>query len=194
MPIRIRFLAIAALTTVSLLLALALVTAQAGAEPSAVPQEPQNTLTRQRDPVVVQGSSLPAFGGAPLDELFAYAYNSGTWQQIPFQFDEVEPIGNTYVVTEDGHLDANDELAFMALDAGEQAPAGAWITDDLSTGYPRYELRVVDPLHPSEQAWVYLYRSPTLTPALAPATCPCPPTQSTRRSTRPPSISAKHWA
>ena len=60
-----------------------------------------------------------------LEELFAYAYGSGTWHQIPFQFDEVEPIGNTYVVTEDGYLDANDELAFMALDAGEQAPACA---------------------------------------------------------------------
>ena len=168
MPVRIRLLAMTALTAVWLLWALALVTARADAEPSAVPQEPQNTLTRQRDPVVVQGSSLPAFGGAPLNELFAYGYNSGTWQQIPFQFDEVEPIGNTYVVTEDGQLDANDELAFMALDAGEQVPAGAWITDNLSTGYPRYELRVVDPLHPNEQAWVYLYRSSTLTQAFGP--------------------------
>ncbi len=162
MPIRTRLLALAASTAASLLLALALVTVHAGAVLSAVPEEPQNTLTRQRDPVVVQGNSLAAFGAAPLDELFAYAYGSGTWQQIPFQFDEVEPIGNTYVVTEDGQLDANDELAFMALDAGEQAPAGAWISDNLSTGYPRYELRVVDPLHPNEQAWVYLYRSPSL--------------------------------
>ena len=71
-------------------------------------------------------------------------------------------------IRDSGQLDANDELAFMALDSGEQAPAGAWITDNLSTGYPRYELRVVDPLHPSEQAWVYLYRSPTLTPAFGP--------------------------
>lgn len=168
MPIRIRLLAITAATTASLLLVLALVTVHAGAEPSAVPQEPQNTLTRQRDPVVVQGSSLAAFVGAPLEELFAYAYGSGTWHQIPFQFDEVEPIGNTYVVTEDGYLDANDELAFMALDAGEQAPAGAWISDNLSTGYPRYELRVVDPLHPNEQAWVYLYRSPSLSAGSTP--------------------------
>lgn len=168
MPVRIRLLAMAALTAVALLWALTLVTTRAGAQPSAVPQDPQNALTRQRDPVVVQGSSLATFAGAPLDELFAYAYNSGTWQQTPFQFDEVEPIGNTYVVTEDGHLDANDELAFMALDAGEQAPAGAWIADNLSTGYLRYELRVVDPLHPNEQAWIYLYRSPTLTPAFGP--------------------------
>ena len=77
MPIRIRLLAITAATTASLLLVLALVTVHAGAEPSAVPQEPQNTLTRQRDPVVVQGSSLAAFVGAPLEELFAYAYEIG---------------------------------------------------------------------------------------------------------------------
>jgi hypothetical protein len=168
MPIRTRLLALAASTAASLLLALALVTVRAGAEPSAVPAEPQNTLTRQRDPIVVLGGSLTAFDGAPLDELFAYAYNSGAWQQIPFQFDEVEPIGNTYVVTEDGQLDTNDELAFMASNAGELAPAGTWIPNNLSTGYPRYELRVVDPLNPGEQAWVYLYRSPTLTPAFGP--------------------------
>ncbi len=125
MPIRIRLLAIAASTTASLLMVLALVTVHAGAEPAAVPQDPQNTLTRQRDPVVVQGSSLPEFAGAPLNELFVYAYNGGIWHQIPFQLDEVEPIGNTYVVTEDGQLDANDELAFMALDAGAGAGATA---------------------------------------------------------------------
>ena len=178
MPIRIRFLAIAALTAVSLLWALALVTARAGAEPSAVPLDPQNTLTRQRDPVVVQGSSLPAFGGAPLDELFAYAYNSGTWQQIPFQFDEVEPIGNTYVVTEDGLLDANDELAFMALDAGQQALGGAWIDDALSTGFPRYELRVSTPCIRASGPGSIFTALPPWRLVLALAICPCLPTRS----------------
>ena len=97
MPIRIRLLAIATSTAASLLLVLALVTVYAGAEPAADPQEPQNTLTRQRDPVVVQGNSLAAFGAAPLRELFAYAYGSGTWHQIPFQFDEVEPLSLIHI-------------------------------------------------------------------------------------------------
>ncbi len=102
---------------------------------------------RQRDPVVVRGSSLAAFSAAPLDELFAYAYGSGTWHQIPFQFDEVEPIGNTYVVTEDDYLDANDELAFMALDAGEQAPAGVGLSLSLAV--------LISGLHPQVSVGVY---------------------------------------
>ena len=168
MSIRFRLITLAASTAGLMFLALALMTGHADADPAAWPQTAENALTRQRDPVVVQGSSLPAFAGAPLADLFAFSYTGSTWQQIPFQFDEVEPIGNTYVVTEDGQLDANDELTLMALDAGQQAPAGAWLNDALSTGFPRYELRVVDPLHPSEQAWVYLYRSPTLAPVPGP--------------------------
>jgi hypothetical protein len=159
-----RLVALALSTAVALLGALTLMIGRVGADPIASPEAPRNSLTRQRDPVVVQGSSLAAFSSAALDDLFVYSYTGSAWRQIPFQFDEVQPISNTYVLAEDGLLDDNDELAFLAQDAGEQAPPGEWITDALSTGFPRYELRVVDPLHPSEQAWVYLYRSPTLAP------------------------------
>lgn len=127
-----------------------------------------NTLSRQRDPVVVVGAALPEFTGAPLDSLFAYAFDGTDWQQIPFQWDEVEAIGSTYVALEDGLLDVDDQLAFMALDAGLQPPPGSWIDDQASTGYARYELAISDPLNPGQFAWVYIYRSPQLEPSYGP--------------------------
>lgn len=161
---RVRWMVLAGSVAACLLATLALAVGSATAWPGNPPETPLNSLTRQRDGLVVQGSSLPALNGAPLSELAAFAYSGTSWRSIPFQFDEVEPIGNTYVTFEDDLLDANDELAVMAQDADGQAPAGAWIADPLSTGYPRYELSVVDPLHPGEQAWIYLYRSPTFVP------------------------------
>ncbi|HSN75539.1 MAG TPA: hypothetical protein VL334_10725 [Anaerolineae bacterium] len=151
--------------TLGLLLPLLLLVALGAATATA---EPVNTLTRQRDVVVINGAALPALAGAPLDEIFVYRFDGAAWQQIPFQFDEVDPVSSSYVLTGDGALDPADELAFVAQDAGQQAPAGQWITDPLSTAYPRYELLVSDPVHPGETAWAYVYRSPTLSPAFGP--------------------------
>jgi hypothetical protein len=151
------------------LLLLALNAATLAAEPaSQAGPGPANTLTRQRDAVVVNGAVLPALAGAPLDELFLYRFDGAAWQQIPFQFDEVDAISNSYVVTGDGSLDPADELAFLAQDAGQQAPTGQWLADPLSTAHPRHELLVSDPLHPGETATVYLYRSPALIPDFGP--------------------------
>ncbi len=159
-------LSLALLTPLLLLLAIsaATATAQPGGLSNATPA---NTLTRQRA-AVVNGAALPALAGAPLDELFVYRFDGAAWQQIPFQFDEVDPVSSSYVITGDGSLDPADELAFLAQDAGQQAPAGQWIDDPASTAYPRYELLVSDPLHPGEQATVYVYRSPALTPSFGP--------------------------
>jgi hypothetical protein len=165
---RVRLVSLAALIAACLLAPLAFVTGYVAAGPPIQPVAPQTLLTRQRDAVIVQGSSLPELNGAPLSELAVFAYAGSAWQSVPFQFDEVDPTGTSYVAVEDGLLDANDELAVLAQDAGVQAPTGAWIPDRLSTGYPRYELRVIDPLHPSEQAWIYLYRSPAPAPGAPP--------------------------
>ena len=48
------------------------------------------TLDRDADAVIVTGARLPGFAGAPLNQLFVYAYRGGQWQQIPWQFDEVK--------------------------------------------------------------------------------------------------------
>jgi hypothetical protein len=121
-------------------------------------------LTRSQEPVIIGGDELPVFDGAALDDLFVYAYAGAAWQQIPFQLDEVDASG-TYTV-ENGVLGADDELVFMAMDLGEQATATDWITDTDSQSYARYEIQVSDPLNPGQQAWAYLYRSTTLSPAL----------------------------
>jgi len=118
--------------------------------------------TRTREPVVVAGDALAAFDGAPLDDLFVYAYRAGTWEQIPFQFDEVDATG-TYTV-ENGLLDANDELVFMALDLGTQAVPWVWIPDTASHANPRYQIAVSDPLDAGQHGWVYVYRSADLAP------------------------------
>jgi hypothetical protein len=121
-----------------------------------------SALDRSEDPIVVIGSMFPAFSGVPLNELVVYAYRSGDWQAVPFQIDEVSITG-TYVISDGGLLDANDELVFMAGDAGDQVSAAIWPADPQARLNSRYAITVSDPLSASQQAWVYLYRSTTLT-------------------------------
>lgn len=132
------------------------------------------TLTRDLEPVVVPGSELSAFAGAPIapenNELYLYAYDQDLreWKQIPFQFDEIGTRGDTvfsYFLPDDGLLDGNDELAFMAKDGGDQAANSDWIADEASRANERIEITITDPLSPAEMARVYLYRSATLTVA-----------------------------
>ncbi len=136
----------------ALIVCLGLVMTVSGDEPQAV-----DAWTRTWEPVVLTGDQLPQFDGIPGDELFAYAYAGSAWQQIPLQFDEV------YTV-EDGLLDANDEVVFMAMDLGSQVGPSTWIADADSENHPRYEIKVSNPLNPAEQGWVYVYRSATLAP------------------------------
>ena len=119
------------------------------------------SLTRGMDPVTLTGNQFPTWMGVALDQLFLYAYHQGNgWEQIPWQFDEKHD--GVYVANEDGKLDADDELAFMARDCGDQAPASQWIGDVGAQNRQRYEIAVTDPLHADERCWVYLYRSATL--------------------------------
>lgn len=143
-----------------LLLGLLLATSVYGAQST-----PAAPLTRVQEPVIVTGNQLPLFDGVALDDLFVYAYAGGTWAQIPFQFDEVDASG-AYTV-ENGLLDAADELTFMAMDLGEEVEPGLWITDADSLNYARYQIQVTNPVSPTEQGWVYVYRSATLLPAFA---------------------------
>ena len=121
-------------------------------------------LTRAQEPVVITGDQLSLFASAALDDLFVYTYAGAAWRQVPFQIDEVDASG-TYTV-ENGLLDANDELVFMAMDLGDQATVSDWITDTGSQSHARYEIQVSDPLNPGQQAWAYLYHSSTLAPTL----------------------------
>jgi hypothetical protein len=113
----------------------------------------------------VTGANLAAHSGAPVNELVLYAYQAGVWTPIPFQIDErTNDITGTYVISDDGLLDANDELVFMAADAGDSVSNNSnWPNDAASQAYPRYAIQVTDPLSLGSEAWAYLYRSATLT-------------------------------
>ena len=129
-------------------------------------------LNRPYQPVVLD-SSFAEFSNnaAPMSQLFLYKYisASNTWEQIPFQFDEVEPDPSptdpnrtTYFGTGDGNLDDADELAFMARDAGDKAATNTWIPDASARTFSRYEIEVTDPITAGSAGYVYLFRSSTL--------------------------------
>jgi len=121
------------------------------------------TLDRDLEPVIVTGTQVGAFSGLPTDGVFVYKYSAGDWIQIPFQVDEVTMTGD-YTTTEDSVLDANDEIAFMAMDLGGQAPAGDPIAASLPISLPWYEIEITDPMDVAKKGWAYLVRSSTLTP------------------------------
>ncbi len=121
------------------------------------------TLDRVVDPVVVTGEQLIDFFGVPLSELALFSYDATTnaWNPIPFQIDE-KNTADEYVfpgMADDvAGLDGNDELIFMAQDAGDQA--FVWLNDVSSQEFVRYEIAVSDSLDPGnvKEGWVYLYR------------------------------------
>jgi len=116
------------------------------------------TLARILDPVVMTGKDLgPLIGQAP-EQMALMALHAGAWEPVPFQIDQKKPDG-TYAYTSgpkagpdpDPTLDANDELVFMAKDAGdriekEALPAGAKIA---------VELELSDPKN-GKKGWAYL--------------------------------------
>jgi hypothetical protein len=119
-------------------------------------------LGRPEDPVIVVGKELPLLTGRPIDELVLSAFDGSNWSPIPFQIDErTNDITGTYVVLEDGLLDANDELVFMAKDSGQLA-GRAWPADVAAQQSVRYRIAVGDPLDPGAAGWAYLFRSTTL--------------------------------
>ena len=107
------------------------------------------TLDRDADPVIVTGAHMPGFAGAPLNQLFVYAYRGSQWQQIPWQFDEVK--NGKYIAVDNGKLNTADELVVMGGDCGDRAASDNWIGDASARSYPRYEITVIDPLNTAKR-------------------------------------------
>jgi len=117
------------------------------------------SLTRQHAPVVITGGLLSDLAGSSLDEIFVYAYQGTIPVQIPFQIDE-RGAGGVYVALEDGQLDADDELVFMAADGG------GWVDNpSLYAGgtliTPAYVITLTDPTSDTH-AWAYVFCSAAL--------------------------------
>ena len=158
----------AAIAIAIVLLAGALQPAHAGSSP----------LTRDQDPVVLTGNEIPSLVGTAVDRIVGFRRDGGGWTQIPVQIDERElldlsqvydaaPVGveglvytdaGTYIGADsDPAFDADDEVCFMAFDAGPMAAAPV----DYPTGVVAaggVELQVHDPLD-GGLGYVYLFES-----------------------------------
>jgi hypothetical protein len=146
---------------------------------SAVP------LARPADPIVLTGADLPTLNNGPKGTIVGFRWSGTVWQQLPIQIDEraVVNFGKIYndpsavfygsqpglvnklVYTSsatwtgndtNGKFDSDDELAFMARDAGVVSPGGSQPTGTLAgTGV---QVHVTDPLSPGSEGYVYLFR------------------------------------
>jgi hypothetical protein len=128
------------------------------AETGLAPTPP--SLARQHDPVVITGGLLSDLAGTPLHDVFVYAYRGTALAQIPFQIDERDGNG-TYVPVEDGHLDDNDELVFMAMDGGGRVDSPSLDVGGTSIT-PTYVITLTDPLSDTH-AWAYVFKSGDIT-------------------------------
>jgi len=84
------------------------------------------------DAVIMKGKSLPAsILGAPIDNYGLYAANGSAVEPIPFQVDEYDDKDEILMQkgprprpdSDNGAFDGNDELVFMASDAGGKVSA-----------------------------------------------------------------------
>ncbi len=136
-----------------------------------------NSLNRDSDPVVITGNRLRTLNKAQIDNIVGFRYHDG-WEQIPIQIDERKyedlgviydnpPVGQVIMVYTDPNthvgpdthpgLDADDELVFMAKDAGNLAP----LTGDFPVGVLEencIEVKINDPLD-GTVGYVYLFES-----------------------------------
>ncbi len=126
-------------------------------------------LERPFEPVVITGEQISEYSGVSVDAIFVAAYNSasGAWQIIPFQIDERDTSGSLLVPDVNAGLDADDEIVFMAKDAGDRAPK-SWLDNSESENFQRIEIAVIDAADMDKTAWIYVYHIPENQPDLNP--------------------------
>ncbi|UCD83567.1 MAG: hypothetical protein JSU92_09695, partial [Deltaproteobacteria bacterium] len=143
------------------------------------------TITRNHDPVIMEGKFFPELMGKKIGNLRLFALLDGEFKPIPFQIDEKLPNGS-YVLpnlvpgvnegkdisTNDedrGLFDENDDLIFLVKDIGNRAERSIWreghdkgmeitITDPLTDGQGyAYLLHFDIPPPPSEVDYIKIY-------------------------------------
>jgi hypothetical protein len=123
----------------------------------------RRTLRRTEDFVVLTGYDAKGLQGAEIADLHMYACRGQSCSPIPFQVDKVD-ISGRYVFPRDRYrdpdrdgtmLDANDEMCFMAEDAGDRMGI-SWAPEGAQKGL---EIELRDPLD-GTRAWVYLFARP----------------------------------
>lgn len=143
-----------------------------------------STLNRPNDPVVLTGAQLTTFSALQPNQIVGFKFVNGTWAQIPIQVDEralldiVTPYGAlaaqagyppspsnpqvtfyTDATTDIGAdptatFDSDDELVFMAKDAGGQSDGST--PQGVVAGTCR-EIMITDPL--GGVGYVYLFQN-----------------------------------
>jgi len=158
----------------------ALAALAAGPTGAAERTAPKCPLRRVADPVVLRGSDLPTLRGIRPAELAAFAFVGG-WRQIPVQVDEravvdyadvyhgvlgkgasfptlVYADAGTFTGADpDPALDADDEVVFLARDAGEKPPQ--WRDPPGVSAGSGVQVEIDDPLAGGGKGYVYLFRS-----------------------------------
>jgi hypothetical protein len=160
------------------IIAVAFVFVLASAPRSAAAASP---LNRPEDPVVLTGAAVPSLTGTMPGGIVAFRY-SGGWQQIPVQIDErfvqnfstiynntpppfsstninelVYADPNTYAGADpDPTFDSDDELSFMAKDAGVAPPSFSEPAHVVHNS--GVQLTITDPLDSSAQGRVFLFK------------------------------------
>lgn len=121
-------------------------------------QTTKKTLKRKTDPIVIKGAQLEKLLGTPIEKIRVFAAGAdGKPVAIPFQIDErdsggdlVFPFGPKKNADPEPDFDANDELVFMAKDAGAKAPRAAWPKNADAA----LEIEITDPLN-GTKGWAY---------------------------------------
>jgi hypothetical protein len=98
-------------------------------------------------------SSFSTYSGT--DTELTYQWDTEAWKMTAGTCAKAYPAGQGPTADPVPTFDDDDELAFMASDAGGQAPAGA----APKGGTDRQEVALSDPLHPGATSYVYLFLS-----------------------------------
>src|SRR4029079_4234853 len=108
--------------------------------------------TRVHDPVIVPGARLSALPIRDTAKLRLHRFESGRAGAIPHQIDQRDESGDLVVDgPRDFAFDDNDELVFMAKDAGDRTIADPCPSDCTAA----LEIEVRDPAS-GASGWVYL--------------------------------------
>ncbi len=116
------------------------------------------TVTRIDDPIVMDSSKFCTLFGKPIDLIALMAWQNDTWKPVPFQIDQKKSDGSYAFANglnadkdPDPTLDANDELAFMIKDTGDQKKDGIWPNGTQTA----IEITLTDPKN-GQMGWLWL--------------------------------------
>jgi hypothetical protein len=99
------------------------------------------TLSREPDPVVIQGEAIAGAQGLSVEGFRVFVHRDGETRPIPFDLNERDENGD-YV---------QSELAYMAHDTGDRVSPSS-----LSGGWTKaFEIETTDPLN-GQKGWAYL--------------------------------------